>query len=195
MPGPRSMTRMSTRRPPVVHDLAGRRPAGRRPGSRGARRCRRGWPAPAPAGRRRRRPSGSVSGTSISTCAPAAPRLATAASTRLLDVRRPQLDGQRRRLQPAHVEQVADEVGEPVGLLLDRPLELVDVLRRPLDVALAEAGDRRLDRRQRRAQVVGDGLQQRAAQRVGGGEVGGLAGLALQPLALGGARRPGRRRR
>ena len=36
---------------------------------------------------------------------------------------------QRRRLQAAHVEQVADERRQPVGLLLDRRLELVD--RRP----------------------------------------------------------------
>ncbi len=48
----------------------------------------------------------------------------------------------------------------------------------------AEAGDRRLDRRQWRAQVVRHRLQERRPQGVGGGEVGGPPGLALQPLPL-----------
>ena len=68
------------------------------------------------------------SGTSTTTSRPSAPRLATAPTHDLLDADRAQLDGQRRRLQAAHVEQVGDDVGEPVGLLLDRRLELLDGL-------------------------------------------------------------------
>ena len=37
---------------------------------------------------------------------------------------RPQIGDDRRRLQPAHVEQVADERRQPIGLRLDRRLEL-----------------------------------------------------------------------
>ena len=74
-------------------------------------------------------------------------------------------------------------------------LELVDVVGRPVDVALAQAGDRRLDRRQRGAQVVGDGLQQRPAQRVGGGEVGRLGRPRRAAARARRPRRPGRRTR
>ena len=58
------------------------------------------------------------------------------------------------------------------------------LLGRPVDVGLAEAGDRRLDRRQRRAQVVGDRLEQRAAQLVGLGQRVGPAGLGPEPAVL-----------
>ena len=78
----------------------------------------------------------------------------------LLDTDRLELDVQRRRLQATHVEQVADDRRQPIGLLLDGLVELGDRVRRPVDVALTKAGDRRLDRRQGGAQVVGDGLQQ-----------------------------------
>ena len=64
-----------------------------------------------------------------------------------------------------------------------------------VDVALAEAGDRRLDRRQRRAQVVRHRLQQRARSVVGLGQVGGPTGLGLQALALGGGGELGGERR
>ena len=73
---------------------------------------------------------------------------------------RPQIDEDRERLQPAHVQQVADQRRQPVGLGLDRRLELRPQVGRPVDLVLAKAGDRRLDCGQRRAQVVGDGLQQ-----------------------------------
>jgi hypothetical protein len=106
----------------------------------------------------------------------------------LLHADRPQLDGQRRCLHPAHVQQVADDVAEAIGLLLDRRLELVTRRAGPLDVALTQARDRRLDRCQWRAQVVGDRLQQRRPHRVGGGEVGRPHRLHLQPLALVGHR-------
>ena len=69
-------------------------------------------------------------------------------------------------LEPAHVEQVPDERVQAIGLVLDRVEELRDVLVAPLDVGLAQARHRRLDRRERRPQVVGHGLQQRGAQLV-----------------------------
>ena len=69
-------------------------------------------------------------------------------------------------LQPAHVEQVADEVVEPVGPLVDRLEELAGRAGREVDVALQQAAHRRLDRRQRRAQVVRHRREQRGAQLV-----------------------------
>ena len=79
-------------------------------------------------------------------------------------------DGQRADLQPAGVEQVADEPVQPVGLLVDGGERLGELLRRPVDVGVAQARDHRLDRRQRRAQVVRDGPQQRRAHGVDLGE-------------------------
>ena len=52
-----------------------------------------------------------------------------------------------------------------------------------VDVALQQARDRRLDRRQRRAQVVRHGREQRGAQLVGLGQPGGPVGVGPQ-LAL-----------
>ena len=79
-------------------------------------------------------------------------------------------------------------VVEAVALLVDGPEELERGLLAPVDVALQQAGDRRLDRRQRGAEVVGHGSEQRHAQLVGPGEQQRLGGLLLhrQPL-------PGRR--
>ena len=53
---------------------------------------------------------------------------------------------QRAGLQAAHVEQVADEVVEPVGLLVDRLEKLVYRVSGPDDVTLQQARDRGLDR-------------------------------------------------
>ena len=68
------------------------------------------------------------------------------------DVAHGELEGS--ALQPAHVEEVADERVEPVGLLVDGREELTRRLGCPLDVLLQEARRRRLDRRQRRPQIV-----------------------------------------
>src|SRR5215475_10120703 len=57
-------------------------------------------------------------------------------------------------LEAAHVEQVADERVQAVGLLVDGCQELVGRLRRPLDVLLQQARGCGLDRRQRRPQIV-----------------------------------------
>ena len=64
----------------------------------------------------------------------------------------------------------------------------------PGDVGLAEAVDRRLDPGERGAQVVGDGLEQGAAQLVGLGEGGGFGGLG-RGVGVGRGRRRGWRRR
>jgi hypothetical protein len=47
-----------------------------------------------------------------------------------------------------------------VGGLLDRREQLAALVVRPLDVALAQAGDGRLDSRKGSAQVVTDGREQ-----------------------------------
>ena len=74
---------------------------------------------------------------------------------------------------------------EPVDLLVDGGQELLALgLRRPVDVGLEQAGDRRLDRRQRRAQVVGDGPQQGGAQGVGLGQGRRIGRLGLEAPAL-----------
>ena len=119
----RGRRRAGRRRPPTA-------PASTRTGTvrRRARRarCRRRWRAPARAAPGRRATRGSVSATSTSTRSALAPRLASAAGDDLVE-RRPARarDVERAGLEPAHVEQVADEVVEPVGLLVDRLQELV----------------------------------------------------------------------
>ena len=70
--------------------------------------------------------SGSVSGTvDVDVGRPGA-EAGDGGEHHLVDRDRADVHRERRRLQPAHVEQVADEVGEAVGLALDRRLELRD---------------------------------------------------------------------
>ena len=78
---------------------------------------------------------------------------------------------------------------QAVGLLVDRVEELAPRLRRPLDVVLEQARDGRLDRGDRRAQVVRDGGEDRRAQLVRRRH--GAGGLDRQPRAR---RAPPRRR-
>ena len=87
-------------------------------------------------------------------------------------------------LEPAHVQQVADEGVQAVGFVLDRCEELGDVLVTPLDVRLAQAGHRRLDRRERGPEVMGHGLQQRGARTRSPGPVRSRS----RPARRGGAR-------
>ena len=101
---------------------------------------------------------------------------------------------QRAGLQPAHVEQVADEVVEPVGRLVDGLEELAaSPSGVQVDVALQQARDRRLDRRQRRAQVVGHRREQRGAQLVRLREPVGARGVGAQRALLRPRSPPGRR--
>ena len=121
MPGPRSMTRRSTR-------VAAPRPASTRTGSSGGRPAQRvldevrdarsssaasARTAGSVSGRRRRRRTPARRGSRARRARP--PRGSTGARA----------DVERAGLQPAHVEQVADERVEPVGLLVDRLEELV----------------------------------------------------------------------
>ena len=128
------------------------------------------------------RTRGSVSSTSTSTRS-AWVRPASAPGSDLVepDVAHHELD--RAGLQPAHVEEVPDQVVEPVGPLVDGLEELPGGGRREVDVALQQAADRRLDRRQRRPQVVRHGCQQGGAQLVGLRQPGGPVGVGPQ-LAL-----------
>ena len=74
--------------------------------------------------------SGRSAGISTATVWPAGPRSSSAAGDDLVEVGRPREDRQRAGLQPAHVEQVLDQPGEPVERLVGRGEQLGVVLRR-----------------------------------------------------------------
>ena len=92
--------------------------------------------------------------------------------------------GEHPGVDPAHAEQVLDEACQSIGLVVDRGEEFCFVAIRPVDVGLAQARDRRLDRRERRAQIVGDRLEEGAAQVVRLRERLRAVGLAAQPCVL-----------
>jgi hypothetical protein len=102
----------------------------------------------------------------------------------LVHADRPAVQAEGAGLQPAHVEQVADQGIQPVGLLVDGGQQLSGRLGGEGDVVLEQARDRGLDRRQWGAQVMGDGGQQRGAQLVGLGQQGRVGGRPAQPAAL-----------
>jgi len=102
----------------------------------------------------------------------------------LIHADRPVAQAERAGLQPAHVEQVADQGIQPVGLLVDGGQQLGGRVRWERDVVLEQARDRGLDRCQGGAQVMGDGSQQRGAQLVGLGQQGRVSGGPAQPAAL-----------
>ena len=178
-PRPWSMTRRSTRRRP------------RRPGSARAR----------PGGEKRERVGDDVgerpleqhrvdvdrrqvSGTSTSMLRRAVRGSAIALPTTSSSADRRGLHDERAGLEPAHVEQVADERVEPVGFVVDRLEQLVRGGRVERDVLREQARRRGLDRRERRAQVVAHGREQRGAQLVGLRQRRGLGRLGLEPPAL-----------
>ena len=134
--------------------------------------------------------------TSTSTAPSARAEAAERGGEHLLEPDRRRADLERARLEAAHVEQVADERVQPVGLLVDRAQEVVARLGRPLDVLLEQARDGGLDAGERRAQVVRHGGEERGPQLVGGGERHGGLRIGLElPELEGGARAPSRRRR
>ena len=87
-------------------------------------------------------------------------------------------------MQAAHVQQVADERVQPVGVVLDGGQQGRLVRLAPLHVGLAQAAGAGLDRGQRGAQVMADRGQQRGAHPVALGQRLGLSGLGAQPLAV-----------
>ena len=74
--------------------------------------------------------------------------------------------GQAAGLQPRAVQQVAHQMVQMVGLLLDRFQQIAASLGVPLDLASAQARNRRLDRRQRRAQLMRHRRQQRRLEGI-----------------------------
>ena len=93
------------------------------------------------------------------------------------------LHGHRARLEPAGVEQVRDD-RRPAGRPTPRSWPAARrARRRTIDVGLAQRADGRLDRGQRRAQVVADGGEQRGALAVDGGQL-------ARPRRARSARRP-----
>ena len=134
---------------------------------------------------------GMPSGTSIRRSAGASrPRSATGATSSIVIGAQERL--QRAGVQAAHVEQVADQPVEPVGVLLDGGEQRLFVGLGPGHVGLAQAADAGLDRGQRRAQVVADRGEQRGPHPVALGQRLGLGGLGAQPFPVeggGGLRR------
>ena len=127
---------------------------------------------------------GSVSGTSTTTRSPVSPRLWSAAGTTSSSPTSRQHQLERAGLEPAHVEKVADEVVQAIGLLVDRGEQLGAGRLVERDVLLEQAGDRRLDRGQWRAQVVRHRGQERGAQVVRLREPFGRGGLGPEPAPL-----------
>ena len=166
MPGPRSTTRRSTR----SRDRAGLDAHRACPAATTRSRCRRGWRSRARAARRRRAPAAASRRTSTSTCAARSP------SPRSRPARPPR--GRRRASRAAARRSAAGScrAGCPTSVL-SRSVSSSIVSSssrvasgRPVDVALEQARHRRLDRRQRRAQIVRHRGEQRGAQLVGLGE-------------------------
>jgi hypothetical protein len=87
-------------------------------------------------------------------------------------------------LQARDVEQVGDEAVEAVGLGADVREQLVHGLLTELHLIAAQGAHRSLDRRQRRAQLVGDGAQERGLERVRGAQRLGLDVGVGKALAL-----------
>ena len=93
---------------------------------------------------------------------------------------RPELPG----LDPAHVEEVGDEPVEPLGLAVDGAGDLPALVGRPLDVGVHEHARGRPDGRERRPQVMGDGVEQRRLDRLAAPRDLGGGRLAAEPVAL-----------
>jgi hypothetical protein len=83
-----------------------------------------------------------------------------------------------------HIEQVADQAVEAIGLAGDGLEKAVLIGLAPGDLRLEQALGGGLDRSQRGAQVVRDGGEQRLAQLVGSTEDLGLLGLLAQTLTI-----------
>ena len=98
-------------------------------------------------------------------------------------------DGEGPGLDAGHVEQVGDQTGQPIGLELDQLEQLGAIGVAQGGAVLAQAGDGRLDRGQRRAQIVRDRSHHGAAPAVDLLEQAGAQGLVLQLRPLDGQSR------
>ena len=103
---------------------------------------------------------------------------------RIVHRHRHELHGERARLEPARIEQVPDQPVEPVGLLVDRGVHLGQLRRLPDDRWIEQPRRERLDRGERRAEVVRHGAQQRRACPVDRGELVGAPGVAAHHLPV-----------
>ena len=119
------------------------------------------------------------------------------------EVGRRELHGERAGLQPAHVEEVRDELGERVEALGGGVEQLLALLGGEVEVGRAQRADRRRRRRERapevvahrgeecRAHPVGLGERPRGLRGLGEGAVlDGLVDLGRDDLRAGGARMP-----
>ena len=84
------------------------------------------------------------------------------------------------------IQQISDDAIQPLRLVHDRVREIMALLGRPHHVVLQQAAGRRHDRRQRRAQIVRDSVQERPSQLVGASQNLGLVRLSAQARALDG---------
>ena len=99
----------------------------------------------------------------------------------LVDRRRLHVDRHGAGLQAAHVEQVVHQRGQPVQGGVRALEQLAAVLGIEVEVEAEQGGDGCLGRRERRAEVVADGGQQRGADLVGLRERSCLGGGPAQP--------------
>ena len=113
---------------------------------------------------------------------------------RLDDADQLRVHAQRAGLQPAHVEQVLHQPDQLVQRLLGGGQQFGAVGVAERDVVAAQAGHRRLGRRERGAQVVADRGEQGAAQPVGLAESGWPPPPARPAVPVAARPRPGPRR-
>ena len=126
---------------------------------------------------------GRLSGTSTITGAARSPRLTSARPTISSMATSAVASWRLPDLEPAHRQEVVHELGETVDLLVDRRVQLPRRLGVEVEIVGEQCRRRGLDRRERCAQVVGHGSQQRGAQRVGLGEGGGGGSFGSQLAA------------
>ncbi len=98
-----------------------------------------------------------------------------------------QADDEGLGFEAAEVQQVRDQVGEPIGAVLDRGEQLIAVRGGEVDVGLAKGGDGCLDAGEWGAKVVPDGGQECGAHGVHLGEHPGAFGFAGQSAHVHGA--------
>ena len=104
------------------------------------------------------------------------------------------MDLERAGADAAQLEDVGDQPFEALGLVVDGVEQLGAVGGVEVEVGRAQGRRRRLDRRQRRAEVVGDRRQEAGAGPPDLGVDPGVAGLGLEAQAVDGGGQPGDQR-